>query len=289
VEFSKLYRRILISTPALELEANSVKRFKDTVIVTGDVTGTSINNVLIIDRTGNGERRVIIAKNAELKDAGRDGLSLDLQEAFIQSSKEIARQDYDYASSGFLRYWVPQEDIMQAVSSIGANQMSSADVRKEILKKEENLRLRLNERYSKTLEQAMSLESSLRRGAGDESWNRRANFLQSLIRETETAASIKQDRSLLIYRLEFYKKFSLPFGAFAFVFLAVPLGLLAKKSGQTVGFIFGLIIAVIYWALFLGGQTMGMRLGYSPFWSMWLPDILTVVIGLFMCMVRMRK
>ncbi|MDR2096569.1 MAG: LptF/LptG family permease [Treponema sp.] len=289
VEFTKLYRRILISTPALELEANSVKRFKDTVIVTGDVMGTSIDNVLIIDRTGSGERRVIIARNAELKDAGRDGLSLDLHEAFIQSSKEIARQDYDYASSGFLRYWVPQEDIMQAVSSISAREMSSADVWKEIEKKEDNLKLRLDERYGKTLEQALSLESSLRRGPQDESWNRRANFLQSFVREAETAASIKQDRSLLIYRLEFYKKFSLPLGAFSFVFLAVPLGLLAKKSGQTVGFIFGLIIAVIYWALLLGGQTMGMRLGYSPFWSMWLPDILTVSIGLVMCIIRMRK
>jgi lipopolysaccharide export system permease protein len=251
--------------------------------------GTSIDNVLIIDRTGNGERRVIIAKNAELKDAGKDGLSLDLQEAFVQSSKEIARQDYDYASSGFLRYWVPQEDIMQAVSSIGANQMSSADVWKEIIKKEENLRLRLDEHYGKTLERAMSLELSLRRGGGDESWNRRANLLQALVRETEAAASIKQDRSLLIYRLEFYKKFSLPFGALAFVFLAVPLGLLAKKSGQTVGFIFGLIIAVIYWALLLGGQSMGVRLGYPPFWCMWLPDILAVVIGVFMCVIRMRK
>ncbi|MDR1904336.1 MAG: LptF/LptG family permease [Treponema sp.] len=289
VEFGKLYRRILFATPALELEAHSVKEFKDTVIVTGDVTGTSIDNVLIIDRTGNGERRVIMAKNAELKDAGRDGLSLDLKEAFIQSSKEIARQDYDYASSGFLRYWVPQEDIMQAVSSIGPREMSSADVWKEIIKKEDNLRLRLDEHYGKTLEHALSLEFSLRGGPQDESWNRRANLLQSFVREAETAASIKRDRSLRLYRLEFYKKFSLPLGAFSFVFLAVPLGLLAKKSGQTVGFICGLIIAVIYWALLLGGQTMGMRLGYSPFWSMWLPDILIVSVGLFMCVVRMRK
>jgi lipopolysaccharide export system permease protein len=93
----------------------------------------------------------------------------------------------------------------------------------------------------------------------------------------------------LIYRLEYYKKFSIPFGALSFVFLAVSLGLLAKKSGQTVGFIFGLLISVLYWALLLGGQTMGMRLGHSPFWSMWFPNILAITVGVIMGLFRIRR
>jgi lipopolysaccharide export system permease protein len=56
-----------------------------------------------------------------------------------------------------------------------------------------------------------------------------------------------------------------------------------------VGFIFGLLIAVIYWALLLGGQTMGQRLGYSPFWSMWLPNILALSVGLLMGVVRIGR
>jgi lipopolysaccharide export system permease protein len=289
VQFSRLYRQILVSTPALELEANSVKRFRDTVIVTGPVTGRAIDNVLILDRTNDGERRVIMAKNAELKDAGREGLSLDLNDAFIQSSKEIVRNDYDYASSGFLRYWVPQEDLIQAVSSIGPREMSSTDVRREIGVKNADLRERLDDRYGKALIQGLSLEDSLRKGPTNDAWNRRENYFAAFAREFQAAKAIENDRSILIYRLEYYKKFSIPFGAFSFVFLAVPLGLLAKKSGQTVGFIFGLIIAVIYWALLLGGQTMGVRLGYSPFWSMWLPNMLAGGIGLCMCLVRLRK
>ena len=38
IEFGKLYRSILLTTPALELRSHSVKRFKDTVIVTGAIT-----------------------------------------------------------------------------------------------------------------------------------------------------------------------------------------------------------------------------------------------------------
>ena len=289
IQFSRLYRKILVSTPALELEANSVKRFRDTVIVTGPVSGKAINNILILDRTSDGERRVIMARDAELKDSGREGLSLDLTNTFIQSSKEIVRNDYDYASSQSLRYWVPQEDIIQAVAAIGPREMSSADLKKDIIVKSADLKERLDERYSQLLIQALNLEDSLRKGASNEAWNRRENHFNAFMREHQATVSVENDRSLLVYRLEYYKKFSIPFGALSFVLLAVSLGLMAKKSGQTVGFIFGLIISVIYWALLLGGQTMGIRLGYSPFWSMWLPNILAVSVGLVLFLIRIRK
>jgi lipopolysaccharide export system permease protein len=289
VQFTRLYRRILVSSPALELESNSVKRFKKTVVVTGNVLGNSIDDLLILDRTNDGERRLIMARNAELQDAGKRGLSLDLDKAFILSSKEIARRDYDYASSDFLRYWVPQEDMIQAVAAIGPREMSSLDVFKQIRIKERALQEILDERRGKALLYAMTLESALRPGPSRSVWNRRGNAAANLENELESARTVMRDRSLSNYRLEFYKKFSIPFGALSFVFLAVPLGLLAKKSGQTVGFIFGLIIAVIYWALLIGGQTMGIRLGYSPFWSIWFPNILAVTIGLFLCAMRVRR
>ena len=289
IQFSRLYRRILVSTPALELEANSVKRFRDTAIVTGPVSGSGINNILIMDRTNDGERRVIVARKAELQDGGREGLSIDLTDAFIQSSKEVVRSDYDYASADLLSYWVPQEDLMQAVPTISAREMSSTDVRKEIGVKRLALAERIEDRSVRLLNQALIYEETLRKGPSHESWNRRENNYNAFNREYISAFSIRNDQSLHVYRLEYYKKFSIPFGALSFVLLAVALGLIAKKSGQTVGFIFGVLISVIYWALLLGGQTMGIRLGYSPFWSMWMPNILALVIGFVLFMVRILK
>jgi lipopolysaccharide export system permease protein len=289
LEFAKLYRRILTSTPALELEANSVKKFKDTVIVTGNVTGSAIDNVLILDRTSDGERRVIMANSAELKDAGKVGLSLDLNRAFIQSSKEIAREDYDYASAGSLSYWVPQEDLIQAMSSTSPREMSSVDVFKEIRKKTADLNLRLNDKQNKVSTLALAFETTLRGGPASDGWNRRTNQLTAFQRETQSLAGMRSDRTLSLYWLEFYKKFSIPFGAFSFIFLSVSLGLMAKRSGQTVGFIIGLIISVIYWALLLGGQTIGIRLGTSPFWSMWLPNISALTAGIVLAVIRVRK
>ena len=289
LQFSRLYRRILVSTPALELEANSVKKFKDTVIVTGNVTGNAIDNVLILDRTSDGERRVIMANNAELKDAGKSGLSLDLNRAFVQSSKETARDDYDYASAGSLQYWVPQEDLIQAMSSTSPREMSSVDVYKEIREQTVELDKRLNERKNKIVSTALIIEDTLRGGPGSPGWNRRNNQLAAFQREVQTYYSIRDDRTLSLYWLEFYKKFSIPFGAFSFVFLAVALGLMAKKSGQTVGFIFGLIISVVYWALLLGGQTMGIRMSLPPFWAMWMPNILALSAGFILTIIKVIK
>lgn len=289
IQFSRLYRRIVLSTPALELEENTVKRFKDTTIVTGPVEGKGISNILILDKTGDGERRLIMARDAELVSDGREGLSLDLTNAFIHSSKEITRNDYDYASSDFLRYWVPQDDLIQAISAISPNQMSSTDLRREIGVKRVDVAEKLNEQNYKVLFQALTLEDSLRKGPPDYAWNRRDKNLEDYRKEYTVSVGYKRDRSLTLFRLEFNKKFSLPFGALTFVFLAVSLGLMAKKSGQTSGFIYSLLISLVFWTLLMGGQTFGMRRGYSPFLSIWLPNILSLSIGLVLFVRRIRK
>jgi lipopolysaccharide export system permease protein len=147
----------------------------------------------------------------------------------------------------------------------------------------------MKERRNKVSSIALSLENTLRAGPNSQDWNRRTNQLAAFQREAQTLQSMGKDRGLSLYWLEFYKKFSMPFGAFSFVFLSVALGLMAKRSGQTVGFIFGLIISVIYWALLLGGQTMGIRLSTPPFWSMWLPNILALSIGFILTIIRVTR
>jgi len=289
VQFNKLWRQILVSTPALELQANSVKRFRDTVVVTGDVTGNTIHNLLILDRTSDGERRIIMANKAELYDGGKEGLSLNLENAFIQSSKEIARGDYDYASSGNLQYWVSNEDIIQAVISISPREMSSRDVRSAILKRREEVVSRVNDRKLRLINHAMALENILRAGPESESWNSRASHIVNYQREANAILSIQNDRSIFTNTIELYRKFAVPFGAFCFVFLAVSLGLMAKKSGQTVGFILGILIAVLYWCMLFIGQTMGLRAGTPAFISMWFPNIVCLTAGCILALNRIRK
>ncbi|MDR2901228.1 MAG: LptF/LptG family permease [Treponema sp.] len=288
IQYSRLYRRILSATPALELESNSIKRFDNTVLVIGNVAGTSIDDMLILDRTSEGERRMILADNAELKDAGIIGLSLNLSDAFIQTSREVARENYDYASTSFLQYTVPQADFFEDNYAITPNQMSSKDVKNDIKEKEADLNSIIAKRQMNSINNIMKLEEVLRRGSKDQTWNTRKSLASNLLQEKEYVSEIKEDRSLLNNKLEYYKKFSIPFGAFCFMFLAVPIGLFSRKSGQAKGFIFGLFIAFFYWAFLLGGQ-QGARLGFSPFWSMWLPNIIAISVGSVLAMIKVRQ
>ena len=289
VQFNRLWRQIAVSTPALELQSNSVKRFRDTVVITGGVTGNIINNLLILDRTEGGERRVITANRAELKDGGKEGLSLDLNDAFVQSTKEISREDYDYAVTEQLQYWVSNEDIIQAVMSVSPREMSSRDVRSAYLQRTEEINTRVNDRKLRLLNQALPLENILRSGPESDLWNSRSSVVSAAQRELAAIISIKDDRTLTVQNIELYRKFSVPLGAFCFVFLAVSLGLMARKSGQTVGFIFGVLIAVLYWSMLFVGQTMGLRADAPPFISMWFPNILCLAAGVILALIRIRK
>ncbi len=83
-----------------------------------------------------------------------------------------------------------------------------------------------------------------------------------------------------LWELEYNKKFALPFGSIFFAFLAIPLAIVfGKKNGQTIGLIIGVLICVLYWAMPIVGQTLGLRNGFSGFWAIWIPNIVIGVVG----------
>jgi lipopolysaccharide export system permease protein len=283
VQFTRLYRKILFSSPALELESNSVKKFKDTVVVTGPVVGKSIRDILIIDRTNEGERRIILAGEASLEDIGNGKISLNLKDAFIRSGRENLRKNYDYATADYLQYIVSQEDIVQTVYNAGPREMSSVDVKREIIIKESALNEKVEAEKRNASARAFDLEEALRTGQQS---SRMETLSSQWQQSVNTLRDMLNDHSLSIYRLEYFKKFSIPFGAICFVLVAVAIGLMANKSGQTVGFIIGICMAALYWGLLLIGQDLGSRLGFSPFWAMWFPNALAIGAGIVLTAIK---
>ena len=82
------------------------------------------------------------------------------------------------------------------------------------------------------------------------------------------------------YTLEYNKKFSQPFGSLFFAFLALPLAFLfGRQNGQTIGMIVGIIISFLYWTMMILGQYASTKNGFSGFWSMWIPNIVTGLAG----------
>jgi len=282
LEFGKLYRKMLVSAPALELQPWSSRHYKDITVVTGDVSGSTVSDILIFDKSEQRQERVISAKMAVIESGQNSSeLVLKLHDVWTQTLKDDEKERFEYSSCDTMEYRITLNDGDALVSGIGPREMSSTDLGRSIaaqstdwrskdllmLRDAETARWSLSEKYSR------GIASSL-------AWEGATSGIPGLLSTFETKFAARPERrNLDIYVLEFWKKFSIPAGAAFFVILSFPIGARARRSGRSVGFGLGLLIAVLYWALLIGGQTLGSRLGFSPFWSMWLPDVVVLASG----------
>ena len=282
IEFGKLYRKLLTSTPALELKPYSVTRYRDISVVTGAASGGELDDILIFDRSGDGSSRVISARRASLSsDSATGDIILHLGEVWEQTVKNDKSDSFDWSRADEMEYRLTPRDGGIEQTSVGPRDMSSTDLAHVIAEKQKALDDRMSERGRKLLAARLRLYDDYQAAlAAGLPW---VNANSSLEADRSSIGSLSPpivDHSLQVYRLELYKKYSIPFGALFFVFLAFPLGLGAKRSGRVVGFGLGMLISVLYWAFLLVGQTLGTRLEWSPFWAMWIPDALVFAAGI---------
>jgi len=238
IQFNQVYRRILTSTPALELASDSVTRNQNSLVISGTITNSVMDSIMVIDIDNLGNRRIITAPGAEIK-SGTDPailLTLEMQDPMVVIMDNSAPANYDVVRSSSLEYNVLIRNIISNFAgAITPREMSARDLLREL---------------------------------------------------TEIRQKQEDERTINMYLMEFHKKFAIPFGALFFVLLAFPLALSTRTNGQSVGFIVGLLFAVFYWALLIGGQTLGLRLGYNGAVMMWIPNLVILIIS---CVLLLRR
>jgi lipopolysaccharide export system permease protein len=290
MEFGKLYRKLLASTPALELKPWSVKRYRDVTVVTGEMIGSELRDLLIFDQGEGGSARVISAGRASLSPTDT-GVLLRLEEVWEQTVKRDEPDRFEWAKASSMEYRLTVADSGDLGSSIGPQNMASADLGRVIADKGSAFGARVARRAEDTERARRSLSDAYDAEAmSGIAWANSAERLAPKLAALRAIdVPLPPDRTLQVYRLEYYKKYSIPFGALCFVVLAFPLGLKARRSGRAVGFGVGLLVSVLYWALLLGGQTLGTRLGWPPFWAMWAPNAIVLLAGGLLWASRLRK
>ncbi len=297
INFGRLYRKILLTNPELELESFAVKRYQDSVIITGEVDGRRISNIIILDETQEKNKRVISASEARLVDNVEQGgvISLNLQNVFSHTTESNKKKEYEYFESEEMIYNILLSDISFSISSPGPREMSSVDVYAAIQEKRQELQEKIAIHQTDVAKSLFDLRSRYYALVEDTGINQRSSpqLARSVDAAYEEYDTLKQktirDRSLHTYELDFNRKFSLPFGCLVFIVFAFPVGLFAKRSGRSVGFGVGLLVSIIYWGMLLAGQNFGFRLNFSPFLSMWLPNFIIFGFGLFFFLLRKRQ
>ncbi len=81
-------------------------------------------------------------------------------------------------------------------------------------------------------------------------------------------------------KVEYHKKFALPFACLAFGLIGIPLGIMVKKNGKMIGFGIGLSVILLYYLLLQIGQSTGTNGYLHPAFAMWLPNLVVSTIGL---------
>ncbi len=302
IAFGRLYRQILYSNPALELEPYSVHTYDDTTIVTGNVTRREVQDIVILDTTSTGEERVILAERAELTESREQQgvVNLSLYSVSGHTVSQKRKKDYQYFTAERMEYNILLRSMNFSVSSLSPREMSSLDVWREIQEKQKKLEERRDERRRRIAADEFALLQDYRsfispRSDPMVSQREQRERIATIVELTERLESLEAlrerplyDRSLQLHLLEFHKKIAIPFGCLAFVFFAFPLGGIARRTGRSVGFGLGLLFSVMYWALLFAGQTLGLRMSLDPALAMWLPNILIVTAGAVLYRTRSR-
>jgi lipopolysaccharide export system permease protein len=85
-----------------------------------------------------------------------------------------------------------------------------------------------------------------------------------------------------IYLLEWHRRFSFPMASLIMALIGMPLGASFKSKGRNFGVLIGLIIFVIYYAIFSIGWSFGESRHLSPFSAVWLANFLAFIVALWL-------
>ena len=94
--------------------------------------------------------------------------------------------------------------------------------------------------------------------------------------------SVNKDAKYYASLIEFHRKFSIPFACFALGLLGIPLGIQSKFTKRAFGLGFGLIFFLLYYLMLSAGWVFGEAGVYPPLIGMWMPNIVTGGIGLYL-------
>ncbi len=82
------------------------------------------------------------------------------------------------------------------------------------------------------------------------------------------------------YQVEIHKKFSIPSACIVFVLLGAPLGIRARRGGLAAGFLSAGFF-MFYYLCLVGGEQLADRRYLAPWISMWLPNIILGILGVW--------
>ena len=134
LNYHKLYRSILASNPAVELESNSIKRTNDKTLVIGEVSGENVSDLIFFDTDNDGGQRIIVADESVVRKANSIGvlMKLIMNDASVLMFDKDKKNDYDVLTSENVELNIFESTFLENDRAISPREMTSYDLYKEI-------------------------------------------------------------------------------------------------------------------------------------------------------------
>lgn len=86
----------------------------------------------------------------------------------------------------------------------------------------------------------------------------------------------------LSYTIEYHKRSALSFACMVFCVIAMAFGIVTnRRSGKSSGFILSVGFIILYWVLYIGFESLVRSQQLTPWFGIWLPNVLLMIFGLF--------
>jgi lipopolysaccharide export system permease protein len=82
--------------------------------------------------------------------------------------------------------------------------------------------------------------------------------------------------------IEFHKKFAVSVACILLFFIGAPLGAIIQKGGFGLPFVISVLLFLFHYILSIIFEKMGREWLISPFWAIWLPNIVLLPISIWM-------
>lgn len=82
------------------------------------------------------------------------------------------------------------------------------------------------------------------------------------------------------YEVEYWKKYSIPFACIVFVLIGVPIAVRYRQGGISMVVGASFLVFTAYYVALIGGENLADQRLLKPFWAMWSPNVLFLVIGI---------
>jgi lipopolysaccharide export system permease protein len=297
LRYMQVFEQLAYSNSELLLEAYSAREYDDVTIITGDVQNNVISQLLITDRSDNGDERVISAASARLIKNDVDGgiISLELEDVVIHDAKSQNTADYSVSYAETLIYNILLRNITVNLRNPGPREMSASSVLSLIEEQSKNLSYLEAQKRRRMLNIRLSSRDALFWSPNLEiSSDRYSSILNDLDQIERNYLELEKvpvyDRVLQTQRIEYYKKFSIPLGCISLLILGFPLALLSERHGRFFGILIGLVCTAAYWFLLVGGETFALQNPWvNPFLVIMLPNILAFIAGSIALGLRIKR